>query len=353
MPALCSDIRIHKFPVTAESLLFTFQPYHAEPVYTRLVQIVARPSIFSFLSQYADVRTAATLPPVPRQLFTRAISRNSVFLETYFNFVIARVKTGHGYTAMTVMWSTMTIEAILQMRQARVGEETIVSRIMPFIAQGLQMKRDTEFQVATYMVLTILASNRTLTDKVMNAAMDSICQGWTDESRRCGIMCLATLAEVREGHDVLADSVVKALLSTEYAPVLNVLIVRDLAGVLESLPEKTPCDKFLAQLAQKLLKSSQLDSHSALLTDIVFSARLSIANRHAVIQSATIECSKFGLTSPSETAVGNWLAYCATEHNDDFKDAITPILNTFGDKQIHNLQSVTRMNLKVSRDMPY
>ena len=117
---------------------------------------------------------------------------------------------------MTVLWSTMTIEAILQMRQARVNEEAIVSRIMPFVAQGLQLKKSAEFQVATYMVLTILASNQTLTDKVMDAAMDAVCQGWTDESRRCGIMCLVTLAHVREGDNILPDSVVKSLLSTEY-----------------------------------------------------------------------------------------------------------------------------------------
>jgi hypothetical protein len=177
---------------------------------------VSLPSNFSFLSQYTDLRKAASLPPVPRQLFIRALSRNPVFLEAYFTFVTTRVKNGHGYSAMTLMWSAMTIEAVLQMRQGRVNEETIVARIMPFVAQGLQMKQDSEFQIATHMVLTILASNRTLTDKVMDAAMDAICQGWTDESKRCGIMCLVTLAQVREGDKVLPESVVKALLSTEY-----------------------------------------------------------------------------------------------------------------------------------------
>jgi U3 small nucleolar RNA-associated protein 10 len=213
---LIRRFKIHQFPVSAEALLCTFLPYHTEPVYTRLLTIISLPPAFAFLSQYNDIRTAATLPPVPRQLFIRALSRNPVFLETYFTYVIARIKNGHGYTAMTVLWSTMTIEAILQMRQARVNEETIVSRIMPFVAQGLQLKKSAEFQVATYMVLTILASNQTLTDKVMDAAMDAVCQGWTDESRRCGIMCLVTLAQVREGDNILPDSVVKSLLSTEY-----------------------------------------------------------------------------------------------------------------------------------------
>ena len=49
---------------------------------------------------------------------------------------------------------------------ARNKEETIVSRIMPFIAQGLQMK-STDFQISNYTLLTLLASNRSLTDEVV------------------------------------------------------------------------------------------------------------------------------------------------------------------------------------------
>ena len=197
-------------------MLFTLLPYHTENLFIRFVQIVSLTEKFSFLSQYTDLRAASTLPPPPRQLFIRALSKDPVFLETYFDFLVARVKRGNGYTAMIKTWSGLTVEAILQMRQARIPDETIVSRIMPFIAQGLQLKESTEFQIACYMVLTVLASKRTLADNVIDAAMDAICQGWTEESRRGALMCLVTLARCRQGNTAFTGLAVKSLFSLKY-----------------------------------------------------------------------------------------------------------------------------------------
>jgi U3 small nucleolar RNA-associated protein 10 len=185
-------------------------------LFIRFVQIVLLTEKFSFLSQYTDLRAASTLPPPPRQLFIRALSKDPAFLETYFDFLVARVKRGNGYTAMIKTWSGLTVEAILQMRQARIPDETIVSRIMPFIAQGLQLKESTEFQIACYMVLTVLASKRTLADNVIDAAMDAICQGWTEESRRGALMCLVTLARCRQGNAAFTGLAVKSLFSLKY-----------------------------------------------------------------------------------------------------------------------------------------
>jgi hypothetical protein len=184
-------------------------------LYTRLLQIISLPPSFAFLNQYNNIATSANLPPVPRQLFVRAISRDPIFMESYLTFVVTRVKSNHGYSVMIKKWMGLTAEAIFQMRQTRIKEETIVSRIMPFIAQGLQM-RNTDFQISNYTLLTLLASNRSLTDEVVNAAMEAVCQGWTEESRRCGILCLITLAQHREGENVLPDSVLQSLLSLQY-----------------------------------------------------------------------------------------------------------------------------------------
>jgi U3 small nucleolar RNA-associated protein 10 len=116
---------------------------------------------------------------------------------------------------MIITWAGLVFEGINQMRQSRMAEETIVSQIMPFVAQGLQMKQNSDFQISSYMLLTLLASKGTLTDTVTSAAMDAIVQGWTDETRQMGIMCLVTLVMHREGDDILTDGVVQALFSTK------------------------------------------------------------------------------------------------------------------------------------------
>jgi U3 small nucleolar RNA-associated protein 10 len=191
-------------------------PHHSEPLFLRLVQIISLPSKFNFLKQYADIQKAATLPPIPRQLFVSTISLDPVFLESYFTFVVTRVKSSHGHPAMISKWNKLTLEAIVQMRDAKIGEELVVSRIMPFVAQGLQMKRSTEFQVACYAVLTILASNRKFTATVCNAAMDALCQGWTKTSKRSGFMCLISLVHSRDDQDVITDKVVQSVLEDRY-----------------------------------------------------------------------------------------------------------------------------------------
>lgn len=122
---------------------------------------------------------------------------------------------------MVKKWIGLTADAVLQMRQSRVSEETIVSRVMPFIAQGLKLKQDTKFQIANYTILTLLASNQMLTEKVVNAAMEAICHGWTPETRRWGILCLVTLIQHREGVEGLPESVVQSLLSIKYVLLLT------------------------------------------------------------------------------------------------------------------------------------
>jgi U3 small nucleolar RNA-associated protein 10 len=191
----------------------------------RLLQIVSLPPKFAFLGQYTNARTAETLPPVPRQLFIRAISRDSVFLESYCQYIVSRVKNNFGFPAMITTWVTLLVESINQMRQSRVNDEMIVSRIMPFIAQGLQMKQSTDLQIACYMALTVLASKGTLTETVLNAAMDAIVQGCTDKSRKTAIMCLVTLAQSRDAEKASTSAVIKALMSIQYRIISYVLII--------------------------------------------------------------------------------------------------------------------------------
>ena len=324
--------------------MFTFLPYHADELYRRFLQIVSLPSHFAFLSNYHDIRVASTLPPVPRQLFIRALSKNSVFLEAYFASIVSRVKSGHGYPAMIVKWTSLAVEAILQMRQARVNEETIVSRVMPFIAEGLQIKQSSDFQIANYTVLTVLASNRTLTDTVIDAAMEAICQGWTDQSRRLGILCLVTLAQNRESQE-LSDTVVQSLLLIKYYLCCSFANLRDFVAVVESFPPKVAVSQLLVPIANRLLVSPKMpEVDHVFLTRITFSKRLSSHDRHVIIQSA-ISC--LFNSKKLKPIIGKWLASCAEEHAEDFKVSIAPLISTLDTGKIEELENYTQLSLKV------
>lgn len=329
--------------------MFTFLPYHAEPLYLRLLQIVPLPPLFAFLSQYHDIRVASTLPPVPRQLLIRALSRDSTFLNRYFDFIVSRIKSGYGYPAMIVTWTTLAVEAVVQMRQARVSEETVVSQIMPYIAQGLQMKGSPDFQIACYTVLTVLATNRTLTDKVINAAMDSICQGWTEQSQRLGILCLVTLAQTREG-EALSDTVTQSLLSVKYYIFSRRSNLRDLVSIMESLPSKAHITKLLVPLAKKLLPSFKEPENRPLLTAIILSGRVPSSDRQVIIQAAVSYL--FDSNKNTGPAIGKWLASYAKEHTEDFKASVAPLLSTLEDEKLEELEKLCQLTLKVPSAFP-
>jgi hypothetical protein len=235
---------------------------------------------------------------------------------------------------MITLWSGLTIEAILQMRQARKNEETIVSQIMPFVAQGLQMKQSSDFQIASYMVLTILASSRALTDKVVNTAMDAICLGWTDESRKYGLMCLATLAQ-REGELYLTDAVVQSLLSLE-----------DTMGQIQSIPSKASSSKLLVPLATKLVTSNKISEiQFPILTGVLQSEAISAEDRQAVIQAAIKQF--LNGNQKSRSAIGKWLSSVASDHAEALKAAAAPLLNVLDSAHLAELENITQLQLTV------
>ena len=123
---------------------------------------------------------------------------------------------------------------------------------------------------------------------------------------------------------------------------------RDLITQIQSLPETTPYGKLLVKLAQKLVKSSQLETKSALLNEIVFSVRISTSDRHAIIQSAI---SQYSSSKKSHSALGEWLTSCAKEHTDDFKSCAASIIDTLESKQITSLETLTQMTLKDDEKM--
>jgi U3 small nucleolar RNA-associated protein 10 len=198
--------------MTADTLLFTFLPYHMEPLYTRLVQIIALPPHFSFLSQYKDLKS--TLPPVSAHLLTRNLARDPVLLEAYHTYIQTRAKKHCLPTAATHKWLVLTGGTILAMRTSRVAEETVVSRIMPYVAAGLRMRRSPEFQIACYSVLAILAAKGELEGHVLDVAMEAIVLGWGSESLRSGILCVSTLASINVERG-LPEPVAKAMLGVE------------------------------------------------------------------------------------------------------------------------------------------
>jgi hypothetical protein len=318
--------RIHQFPVTAETLLFTFLPHHKEPLYSRLLQIVSLPPHFSFLSQYTNLKISSTLPPVPAQLLVRNLARDTVLLEAYQTYIQTRAKSKALPTQATHKCLVLVGETILAMRQARVAEETVVSRILPFIAAGLKMRQSPEFQIAGYSLLAILASKRTLEGRVVDAAMEAICLGWSEGSLKSGILCVSALAYVKEDGQIPL-AVKKAVWGVE-----------DLSAVIEGMPSKSSTSKFIASLVEYGISLPDEGNKEAI-TALVTSEKLDVGDRRWLVQNA-VEKALGGNKS-----VGKWITAFSGSHTEQFRN-LFEMLNLEDDK-VSKLEKLTNLELKV------
>lgn len=321
-----SDSRIHKFPVTAETLLFTFLPHHKEPVYTRLVQIVSLPPHFTFLSQYTNLKISSALPPVPAQLLVRNLSRDTVLLEAYQTYIQTRAKKHILPTLAIHKYLVLVGETILAMREARVAEETVVARILPFIAAGLKMRRSPEFQIACYSLLAILASKRTLEGRVVDAAMEAICLGWSEESLKSGILCVSALASVKEDGQIPV-AVKKAVWGVE-----------NLSAVIEGMLSKSSTSKFIVSLVEYGISLPD-EGNKEVITALVTSEKLETGDRRMLVQNA-VEKALGGNKS-----VGKWITAFSRSHTEQFRN-LFEMLTLEGEK-VSKLEKLTNLELKV------
>jgi U3 small nucleolar RNA-associated protein 10 len=295
-------------------------------MYTRLLQIISLPPHFTFLSQYTDLKISSTLPPVPAQLLVRNLSRDAVFLEAYQTYIQVRAKKGILPTQSTHKYLVLVGETILAMRQARVAEETVVSRILPFIAAGLKMRGSPEFQIACYSLLAILASKRTLEARVLDAAMEAICLGWSEESLKSGILCVSALAYVKEDGQV-PGAVKKAVWGVE-----------DLSAVIEGMPSKSSTSKFVVSLVEYGISLPD-ERNKDVITALVTSEKLEAGDRRVLVQNAVDKA------VGGNKSVGKWITAFSGSHTDEFRN-LFEMLNLEGDK-VSKLEKLTNLELKV------
>ncbi|KAK5664222.1 hypothetical protein OQA88_438 [Cercophora sp. LCS_1] len=91
------------------------------------------------------------------------------------------------------------------------NDHALLQQIGPVLSESLVMKEVPGIQIASYMVVTILAAKGSLEDSGLTAFMDQLVHGWTAETIRPGLYCLCTLSQYRSAKQVSAK-VAKALL---------------------------------------------------------------------------------------------------------------------------------------------
>lgn len=225
-----SNARIHH--ENTGVLLMTFLPYHSIQAFVTLLDILPSrvPHDFRFLDPYIRSKTAP-----PRSILVHQAVHHPEFLTLYSEYTLESCRTGFQYPAQIVFWGGLLTEAVngvlsrAQSGRAAVqsdNTQNLLHRLGPIFAESLIMKKVPSLQIASYMAVVIFVSRGNLEDATVTAFMEQTVRGWTTETMRSGLICLAIMAQFRSAKQ-MSSRVTKALMKVPNVGSLLVDIGRE------------------------------------------------------------------------------------------------------------------------------
>jgi U3 small nucleolar RNA-associated protein 10 len=240
-----SLVRIHEF--NTSSLIVAFLPYHTIPAFVTLMSILPTtiPSEYRFLDPYIRSLTAP-----PRAAIVQQAIKGTALLSAITENTLEACRHQHDYPALISFWGGIMTEAVNgkldSSRSARnavqaENDSALLQLVVPTLSESLMMKKVSGLQIASYMIVAVLASKGNLADNALSAFIEQIVCGWTSETLRPGLVCISVLTQYRSAKP-LPGKVTKALLK-----------VPDLLKTLESISQEYRVDKLVNAFALTLI----------------------------------------------------------------------------------------------------
>ncbi|MCJ1352938.1 MAG: snoRNA-binding rRNA-processing protein utp10 [Icmadophila ericetorum] len=267
---LVRRFRVHEYNTTC--LVLTFLPYHSIPLFPTMLSILPQnlPSTFKFLHPYIK-----SLASPPRHAIVHAASHTPVFYSALNTYILNTSRVGYQHRAILSCWASITTEAVASMLDQsgsgrreiqRQREEDVLLRTLPFLNEGLSMKKVADLRIGCYMILTVLASKAHLEDNVLDAMMEAVTSHWTSDTSHAGLICLSVLAQNKQ-RPILPYKVYKAVMSIENLED-DLLVLKEqycidkltlglVLGVLKGLEKER--DLFRLKFVRSAIESQLLD----------------------------------------------------------------------------------------------
>lgn len=210
--------RIHEF--NTATLITTFLPYHTMPAFVTLLSILPSkiPVEYRFLDPYIRSFTAP-----PRAAIVQQATNRPELLSIISQYTLASCREKHEYPALISFWAGTMAEAVNGMLdKMRSGRQSIqlensqrlLHQIGSTLGEAMVMKSVPGIQIASYMIVTIVAAKGSLDDSALAAFMDQLVLGLTTETFQPGLVTLCIIAQHRSAKQVSAR-VAKALIKVQ------------------------------------------------------------------------------------------------------------------------------------------
>ncbi|KAI5465612.1 armadillo-type protein [Mariannaea sp. PMI_226] len=243
---LIRRFRIHEENTSA--LILAFLPYHSIPAFATLLSILPSkiPHDFRFLDPYIR---SVTSPP--RSVLVHQAIHHPAFLTLVSEYTLESCRVQYNYPGLISFWAGMMTEAVSgildRSRSGRASvqsenDQALLHRLGPIFAESLVMKKVPSIQIASYMAISVFVAKGNLEDVAVTAFMDQTVYGWTNDTVRPALVCLAILAQYRSAKQ-MSSKTTKALMK-----------VSDIGNLLVEIGQERRVDKLANGLCLALIE---------------------------------------------------------------------------------------------------
>ncbi|EAQ90993.1 hypothetical protein CHGG_02928 [Chaetomium globosum CBS 148.51] len=192
------------------------------------------------------IRRFRSLTAPPRAAIVQQATNRPELLSVISQYTLESCRARQEYPGLVSFWGGVMAEAangmLDKMRSGRrsiqlENDHILLQQIGPVLSEAMVMKEVPGIQIASYMIVTILAAKGSLNDVALTAFMDQLVHGWNIDTYRPGLVCLCILAQHRAAKQV-SSRIAKALIK-----------VQDLVPTLVEISRQHRVDKLANGLA--------------------------------------------------------------------------------------------------------
>ena len=164
-----------------------------------------------------------SLTAPPRAAIIQQATNRPEFLSAISQYTLESCRARQEYPGLVSFWGGIMAEAVNgmldKMRSGRrsiqlENDHTLLQQIGPVLSEAMVLKDVPGVQIASYMIVVILAAKGSLNDAALAAFMDQLVHGWTVDTHRPGLVCLCILAQHRSAKQI-SGRVAKSLIKVQ------------------------------------------------------------------------------------------------------------------------------------------
>ncbi|KAF9401164.1 HEAT repeat-containing protein 1 [Mortierella sp. AD011] len=245
---LIRRFRIHEFNIDA--ILHAILPYHESAHFVTMVSIlqIEESSRWMFLRPIRKSKQ-----PLDRTLLIQYMLKDRSLVEFVCETALQAVTRRSSYKTLISFYVAVMLQYISTLP---VITDEVLTAIFPYILEGLKAKGTSDYQIATYMIISQISERATLTFEVISSLFISMTSNHSNASQM--VLCLVHVCQTQETFDVFPERAFRTL-----------CLIDGIETIILSILEKYSAQRFLHPFLIALAKHSSKHPNFARILNII------------------------------------------------------------------------------------